>query len=1137
MFKKYTELLAYYGATKNIENIEFTHREIDVISCILNGRTAAKEIAMLLGISPKVVETYKANINLKLRYINQNIRNFMERSRKFHVVKEHYLHLSNEFYFHFFLKKTAKILKSVKSSKPIVLIYVKDNDSSFFIGNSKQLGVKDYLRVAGFDVRLSEIKNITYELTDCIKIFVVTDKLCDYLNLNKDKLPNFSENFLNNEDTVNLLNLFVSEIEVETSTLKTLKITTGIVFTENYYTCFYNLLSNILKNPKELEDLYSEFLKNYNEKVPINISNDHIKSIKENVYIEYEVFKNRQNFSIFETAQEPQEGTIKLANESNKISTWTFFEKNRYYFILTFVLVIMITISAYLYFKRAKEEPWNTPYLPEHFVNRTSLRDKIINKLKHDNHKINQAILVGLHGLGGVGKTYLALDMIYNPLKNYDFRGWIRADDEDKLKADYIKLGSDHSLLRNDMLEEQKITLVKDWLNGKKNLLLVFDNVQNIEIIEKYLPQKGDIIVTSRNYKIPHAIEVDGMEEAEALELLRNLISDKICKNKCISLVKKLGYLPLAITQAGAYIEQNKITVDKYLELYNEEQSTLLLSDIMPVSDKHIPIYITWNLSLKEIMEKDKTGKAIELLNLISFSHFIDIPKSFLMEYLYGKVDKKIEIEFNQIVTFLRQYSLIKSNTNNLAIHHLLQDCIRSNINSQTQKLVLKKIIDTIKKIYPLDYKSADDYEVVKILLPHIESFLVHSREHLRPIDIVQLEICNADAYLKLGYYDNRAKILLENALEIQASFYGTRKHKEITFTLNRLGQAYLWLSDYSKAKELLEEALDIQKSYYVTNDHIEVAFTLSRLGYAYLWLGDYNKAKMLLEEALTIQKEYYGTSKHIELVFALSRLGQTYSWLGNYFKAKTLLEEALITQEEYYHTRQHIEIAYTLRRLGTAYLDTGNYNKSKEALEEALAIQTESYGSNNHIEVAFTLSRLGYSYIWSGDFDKSKTLLEEALIFQENHYGTRKHIEISFTQSRLGELYLYMGDYHKSKELLEEALHFQQSYYHILNHIDTTYIMRALGLVYLNLKNYNKSKELLNEALVVQENYYGLYHPEVACTMIALAEFYYATKNEKDALSLVERANNILQNYKSLDPEYHFIKKAISLKKKILNS
>ena len=735
--------------------------------------------------------------------------------------------------------------------------------------------------------------------------------------------------------------------------------------------------------------------------------------------------------------------------------------------------------------------PWNTPYMPGYFVNRSELRNKILTAFQHRSNKSNRSILVGLYGLGGVGKTYLALDIMYNTIKNYSFRGWIAANDVEKLKGDYCKLGNELGLFTDDMKEESKINTVKNWLNDQKSVLLVFDSVPNIELIEKYLPQKGDIILTSRNYKIPYAVEVNEMGENEANELLKNLIKDPKYHDKCAELAKILGYLPLAIAQAGAYIEQNKISIDKYLYLYQEERSTLLSMDVLPETDKHIPVYITWNISIKEVKEEDKTGKAIELLNLISFCHFVDIPKIFLMAYLYNSSDRKTEIEQNKLISFLRQYSLLKTTSDTIAIHHLLQDCIRSHMTPEEQENVLKKTISTINKIYPLESKKDKDYFWAKTLFPHMENLLLYVRKYLKPIEAVDLLLCLADA---------------------------------------------CDLGDYSKSRDFLEEALIIQEQYYGTRNHIKIASTTLRpLSRAYLNLGNYEKAKELLEEVLLTQKNHYKTPQHIEIGFILKDLGQVYLWLGDYNKAKELLEESLIIQEKHYHTRQHIEIGYTLRHLGSAYLKLGNYEKAKELLEESVLTQEKHYGKRQHIKVAHTLRWLGTAYLKLEKYPKAKELLEESLEIQDHYYGTSKHIDATFTRKDLGITYLNLGEHKKAKILLEEALHTQESYYKTRKHIEIAFILKELAQFYLLTEDYHQSKTLLEEVLEIQENYYDRNHHEIANTLTRLADLYYLKHDYKNAFSFIERATHILDQNSQLNAQHNYLEDARNIRQKIL--
>lgn len=131
----------------------------------------------------------------------------------------------------------------------------------------------------------------------------------------------------------------------------------------------------------------------------------------------------------------------------------------------------------------------------------------------------------------------------------------------------------------------------------------------DINILKDYIPNNGHILVTSRNPKLLGAIEIDVMTKKESKQLLDKLVSQKIktsynYEKKLLNLAQELGYLPLALSHAGAYITENNLTIEEYLALYSTERNKLLSDQTMPIMDEHQPAYITWDMSLKKIYER-----------------------------------------------------------------------------------------------------------------------------------------------------------------------------------------------------------------------------------------------------------------------------------------------------------------------------------------------------------------------------------------------------------------------------------------------------------------------------------------------------------------------------------------------------
>ena len=152
--------------------------------------------------------------------------------------------------------------------------------------------------------------------------------------------------------------------------------------------------------------------------------------------------------------------------------------------------------------------------------------------------------------------------------------------------------------------------------------LIVFDNADNPSpgVVAKFIPpgNRGNILITSKNKSMgrvigfKNLIEITEMEESDAITLLLrvsnlSLSADHIQAAKGI--VAELGYIPLAIDQAGAYVEAGKCDINEYLRRFSMHCQTLMSdATFKGASGYDQTVYGTWDLSFKEIERRGKCG-------------------------------------------------------------------------------------------------------------------------------------------------------------------------------------------------------------------------------------------------------------------------------------------------------------------------------------------------------------------------------------------------------------------------------------------------------------------------------------------------------------------------------------------------
>src|SRR5579859_578179 len=206
---------------------------------------------------------------------------------------------------------------------------------------------------------------------------------------------------------------------------------------------------------------------------------------------------------------------------------------------------------------------------------------------------------VAIFGLGGIGKTQIALEFVYRFQTSYRRIYWISAATQESLLDGYEKIGKRANV---PIVPDSKPVAVAEqvllWLRKTPNWLLVVDNLDDIDIlstrnlgdpniINLLLPEPGPgqhTLITTRNPNADHipaqVKEVPLFKEADSVALLSSLSGIPILleseEEKVVQqIAKELGNLPLAISQAGAYIKQKSGGFPQYLRHYKQYRASV----------------------------------------------------------------------------------------------------------------------------------------------------------------------------------------------------------------------------------------------------------------------------------------------------------------------------------------------------------------------------------------------------------------------------------------------------------------------------------------------------------------------------------------------------------------------------------
>lgn len=371
---------------------------------------------------------------------------------------------------------------------------------------------------------------------------------------------------------------------------------------------------------------------------------------------------------------------------------------------------------------------WNVPPKNPNFTGREDLLSQLHDRLRGTS---TAAVTPNtLHGMGGVGKSQIAIEYVYRHVGDYDIIWWIPAEQQSQILASLAELAQS---LKLDVGTEANtaVPAVREALrSGRpyKNWLLVFDNAEDIATVRSYFPTggAGKILVTSRNLEwsaVADSLSIDVFRREESRELLQRRNPD-LSDTDADHLADALGDLPLAIEQAASWRAATGMAVDEYLSLIDQKRTELL--DISTAQDYSLSVAAAWNVSLDRLAESSPA--ALQLLQICAFMAPEPIPRGLFRGsrnvQLTPELDEALAdpIKLGRAIRDLNRYALARIDHRNstIQLHRLVQAALIGRMTQEDQNQMRHYAHLLLANANPNSPGASDQWPRYQALLPHI---------------------------------------------------------------------------------------------------------------------------------------------------------------------------------------------------------------------------------------------------------------------------------------------------------------------------------------------------------------------------------------------------------------------------------
>lgn len=699
-------------------------------------------------------------------------------------------------------------------------------------------------------------------------------------------------------------------------------------------------------------------------------------------------------------------------------------------------------------------------------------------------------------------KSQIAIEYCYRFRDRYPNASvfWVHVGTVSRFRQAYEAIATELGLGRDDP-KANVLQLVVGWLNNEDNgnWLMILDNADDQAVLEsssqvtegtseqltpliRYLPQsqKGSTIITTRDKRVGERltsrekpIMVTFFDGPVAKTLLRSKLDQNLEWNERDSdeLVEALEFLPLAVTQAAAFISENNISVrlreyTEILQASNSGLTNLLNQDLIDLRrdfDASSSVIRTWQISFDQI--RKQKPRAAELLSLMTVLDRQGVPKALLC----GGYEERVEI-ITALGT-LQAFSLISSNKEGSAfgMHRLVQLSTLKWLEMQNE---ITKWQEAALRLLSANFPIGTEFtnwKICALYLPHVTVIIDGLKlgiDHAKELSLLVETAC----YLQSQGQYVVAEQIIRQALQLYQNAHGN-EHPDALRCMTILGEILTDEGRYKDAEKLLRKVL-ILREYALGGNHESTLRSVSSLASVLIEQGKYEEAKEKLELNVKSQSDILG-EEHENTLTGAKKLASAYWYLNQDSEAEELEVRSLEIQRRILGA-EHPDTLSAMASLAATYSKMSRFDEAEELHVEALRGREKVLGAE-HPDTLWSMAHLAVTYSDMNRRDEAEELEVQVLEKREKVLGA-EHPDMLWAMANLAITWRFQGHLDKAEELQVQVLGKREK---VLGpeHPDMLLAMASLAITWKKQGQLDKAISLISDVVRLSENVLGAEH------------------------------------------------------------